>query len=180
MAELATLARPYANAAYDLAKQGDRVNAWSRALALLVEAAATPEMQALIGSRAIAHVQKAHALNDLLAEMDAPAEVKRFVSVLAENRRLELLADIAALFETKRAEDSKILDVTITSAVPIADEQLAVFETALGKRFERDIAVTVETDSSLLGGAFIRAGDTVVDGSVRGKLAKMAEALTRV
>ena len=69
--------------------------------------------------------------------------------------------------------------MTITSAVPLSDEQEAMFEAALQKRFERDVSVTTELDPSLMGGAFIRAGDAVVDGSVRGKLAKMQEALTR-
>ena len=179
MAELATLARPYANAAYELAKQSDRVDAWTAALTLLVEAGKTPEIRELIGSQVVAHVQKSHTLNDLLIESNAPEEVKRFVSVLAENHRLDLLADIAILFEARRAEDSKILDVTITSAIPLSNEQEAMFETALRKRFDRDVSVTTELDPSLMGGAFIRAGDAVVDGSVRGKLAKMQEALTR-
>ncbi len=179
MAELATLARPYANAAYELAKQSDRVDSWSAALTLLVEAGRTPEIRELIGSQVVAHVQKSHTLNDLLVESNAPEEVKRFVSVLAENHRLGLLADIATLFEARKAEDSKILDVTITSAVPLSGEQEAMFEAALRKRFDRDVSVTTELDPSLMGGAFIRAGDAVVDGSVRGKLAKMQEALTR-
>ena len=179
MAELATLARPYANAAYELAKQSDRVDSWSAALALLVEAGKSPEIRELIGSQVIAHVQKSHTLNDLLVESNSPEEVKRFVSVLAENHRLDLLTDIATLFEVRRAEDSKILDVTITSAVPLSNEQEAMFEAALRKRFDRDVSVTTELDPNLMGGAFIRAGDSVVDGSVRGKLAKMQEALTR-
>ena len=179
MAELATLARPYANAAYELAKQSGRVDSWSAALTLLVEAGKTPEIRELIGSQVIAHVQKSHTLNDLLVESNSPEEVKRFVSVLAENHRLDLLTDIATLFEVRRAEDSKILDVTITSAVPLSNEQEAMFEAALRKRFDRDVSVTTELDPNLMGGAFIRAGDSVVDGSVRGKLAKMQEALTR-
>ena len=133
----------------------------------------------MIGSQVVAHVQKSHTLNDLLVESNAPEEVKRFVSVLAENHRLDLLADIATLFEARKAEDSKILDVTITSAVPLSGEQETMFETALRNRFDRDVSVTTELDPSLMGGAFIRAGDAVVDGSVRGKLAKMQEALTR-
>ena len=179
MAELTTLARPYAKAAYELAKQSDRVDVWSAALALLVEAGNTPEIRALIESQVVAHVQKAHTLNDLLVESNAPEDVKRFVSVLAENQRLDLLADIASLFEARKAEDSKILDVTITSAIPLSENQEAMFETALRKRFDRDISVTTELDPSLMGGAFIRAGDAVVDGTVRAKLAKMQEALTR-
>ena len=179
MAELATLARPYANAAYELAKQGECIDTWRNALQMLVEAATTDEVQALIGSPVVTHVQKAHALNDMLAETGTSEEIRRFVSVLAENQRLDLLADIASQFEARRAEDEKVLDVTITSALPIGDSEKAMFETALRKRFDRDVTITLETDASLLGGAFIRAGDTVVDGSVRGKLAKMQEALSR-
>ena len=179
MPELATLARPYANAAYDLARQSDRVDVWSAALDLLVEAAETPEIGELIASKVVAHVQKSLMLNDLLSESNAPEEVRRFVSVLAENQRLDLLADIATLFEARKAEDSKTLDVTITTAVPLTDAEQARYETALRTRFNRDVAITTDLDPDLLGGAFIRAGDTVVDGSVRGKLAKMQEALTR-
>ena len=179
MAERATLARPYANAAYELAKQSDRVDAWSNLLAVLVTAAAAPEVQQMISSPVITHVQKAHTLNELLTDFNATEEIRRFVSVLAENHRLELITDIATQFEVRRAEDSKILDVTITSAVPLTDDQVSMFELALRKRFECDVTVTQETDATLLGGAFIRAGDTVVDGSVRGKLAKMQEALSR-
>lgn len=179
MAELATLARPYANAAYELAKQADRIDTWSASLGALVAAAETDEVQALIGSPVITQVQKAHTLNELLADANATEEVRRFVSVLAENQRLDLIADIATQFEARRAEDGKILDVTITAARPIGDADRAMFEAALKKRFEREVTITVETDPSLLGGAFIRAGDTVVDGSVRGKLAKMQEALGR-
>ena len=179
MAELTTLARPYANAVYELAKENDRIDAWGTALGLLVEAATSPELQAMLSSQVVGHQQKTHTLNELLRDTSAPEEVNRFVAVLAVNQRLDLLPDIAQLFEARRAEDSKTLDVTITSAVPLAADDVAKFEASLKQKFERDVAIETTVDPSVLGGAFIRAGDTVFDGTVRGKLAKMQEALTR-
>lgn len=179
MAELTTLARPYANAVYELAKENDRVDSWGTALGLLVNAAAEPALQEILSSQVVGHQQKAHILNELLRDTAAPEEVNRFVGVLAENQRLALLPDIAMLFEARRAEDSKTLDVTITSAVELGADDLARFEASLKKKFDRDVAIETTIDPSVLGGAFIRAGDTVFDGTVRGKLAKMQEALTR-
>ena len=179
MPELATLARPYANAVYDLAKQADRVSGWSNALQLLVQISKTDEVKLLLGSPTATHMHKAHTLNELLGEEHATAEVRRFVSVLAENGRLELLSDIEELFELKRAEDSRVMDVTIASAVPLSADEEASYKEALEKRFDREVVVNLEVDQALIGGAFIRAGDTVLDGSVRGKLRKMQEALSR-
>lgn len=179
MAELATLARPYANAVYELAKQAGQVEQWSRALALLVQITEADEVQELLSSPIATHMQRAHTLNELLGEESDLAETRRFVSVLSENGRLDLLSDIAEMFEAKRAEDSKVMDVTIVSAVPLSEDQEATYKEVLQKRFDRDVVVALEVDASLIGGAFIRAGDTVLDGSVRGKLNKMQEALSR-
>lgn len=179
MAELATLARPYANAVYELAKSNDRVDTWSGALGLLVELTATEQVQQLLGLPVITHMQKAHVLNELLDDRYDQPDIHRFVAVLSENQRLDLLADIAELFEVRRAEDSRVMDVTISSAVSLTDAEEEAFKEALRRRFDREVVVTLEVDSSLLGGAFIRAGDTVFDGSVRGKLQKMQEALSR-
>ena len=179
MPELTTLARPYANAAYELAKQNERLDTWSNSLRVLDQIVVTPEVQEVVKSPVISHVQKALTLNDLLEQANPTEDIRRFVSLLAENQRLELLSDIRILFEEKRAEESKILEVGITTAIEMTEaerEQLAI---ALRKHFDREVTITVDVDESLIGGAFIRAGDQVIDGSVRGKLEKMQEALSR-
>ena len=102
------------------------------------------------------------------------AEVRRFLVVLAENGRLGLLPEIAQLYEKMRAEQERVLDVTLKSAVALSAEQRERFTAALRRRFDRDIRLHTEIDTSLLGGAVLQADDLVIDGSVRGGLAQLA------
>ena len=178
MAELTTLARPYARAAFEIAKESNRLDEWSRALAFLVEALQTPEMRVYLGSPVITDVQKAYSVFQLFVE--SPGEdIRRFINVLAENQRIELIPEITENFEQRRAEEEKVLDVQVVSAVELTSEQIKNFEEALGQRFERDIQLTPTVDSEILGGVIVRAGDTVIDSSIRGKLDKMQETLRR-
>lgn len=178
MAELATLARPYANAVFDLASERDALERWSRMLGLAAAAVVEPAVQALIESPAVQDEQKAHGLIDLVRdELDDAG--RRFLHTLADNKRLPLLPEIAAQFDALKAEAERVLDVEIASAVALTDTELAGFTDALRRRHERDIQVSTVVDETLIGGAVVRAGDTVVDGSVRGKLDKLAESLTR-
>ena len=104
---------------------------------------------------------------------------RRFVYVLADNKRLDLLPEIAAQFETRKAEAERVLDVEITAAVTLSEAQVNVYTEALRRRFGQQVHVTAGVDAALVGGAVIRAGDTVIDGSVRGRLARLMDALTR-
>ena len=179
MAELATLARPYAHAVFDIAKAGARFDAWSRALALLAAAVAEPQMRNLLASPQRSSEQKAHALIEICrAELDDRG--RRFVHVLARNKRIELLPEIRAIFETLRAEQEKILEVEVISAHELAEGERDALVGSLARRFDREIQLSTKVDANLIGGAVVRAGDTVIDGSVRGKLQKLSEALLRV
>ncbi len=180
MAELATLARPYANAAFDLASDGRDQNRWSRMLDFLSQALRNPGLRDFVASPA-EDAQKAHGLLDLLTVEfgEVPEPVRRFVQVLASSKRLALLGEISEQFEALKAEAEKTLDIEVTSAVAMTGEEIERLSAALQARFARDIEVSTAVDESLIGGAVIRAGDTVVDGSVRGKLEKLAESLAR-
>ncbi len=178
MAELATLARPYAKAAFDLARSADRLDRWSRMLGLLSAAAETREAKALIGTPALPSEAKAHRLIDIVRD-DLDDVGRRFVLVLADNKRLELLPEIAAQFESRKAEAERVLDVEIASAVGLSDAQMNDYAKALERRFSQQVNVSVAVDPSLVGGAVIRAGDTVIDGSVRGRLTRLVESLQR-
>lgn len=178
MAEIATLARPYANAVFDLARTNDRLENWSRMLGLLSAAAQTPEARALIGSPAMPSEAKAHRLIDVVRdELDNGG--RRFVLVLADNKRLELLPEVAAQFEARKAEAERVLDVEIAAAATLSEAQMNDYAQALERRFSQQVNVTAVTDPGLVGGAVIRAGDTVIDGSVRGRLTRLVEALQR-
>ena len=178
MAELATLARPYAAAAFDMAKANDRLDRWSRMLGVLSATAESPQARALVASPTLPSEAKAHRLIDIVRdELDAAG--RRFVLVLADNKRLDLLAEIAAQFEARKAEAEQTLDVEIAAAVEMSDAQVSAYTKALEERFEQQVHVATTVDPNLVGGAVVRAGDTVIDGSVRGRLTRLIESLQR-
>ena len=178
MAEIATLARPYANAVFDLARSAGRLTEWSPMLALLARAVETDQVRELVATPSLAPSVKAHQLIDVVRE-DIDDRCRRFVNVLADNHRLELLPEIAAQFEALKAEAEKTLDVEITAAVELTDQQVDSYTQALRQRFDQDVNVSVDIDPGLVGGAIVRAGDTVIDGSVRGRLTRLVESLQR-
>lgn len=178
MAETATLARPYAGAAFDIARGADRLDQWSRWLAGLAAAAAEDEVRQLIASPALPGPAKAHQIIDLLGD-ELGMDARRFVYVLADNKRLDIMAEIASQFEALKAAAERTLDVEIVSAVELTEGQLEGFVSGLTERFGQEIEVETRVDEAVVGGAVIRAGDTVIDGSVRGRIAKLTEALLR-
>ena len=176
MAELATLARPYANAAFDLAKGIDRLDQWARMLSVLAAAAQTDAIEALINAPALADEVKAHQLIEVASEQ-LDDRGRRLVHVLAANKRLDLLPEIATQFEVRKAEAEQVVDVEIRAAVPLTEGQVDAYAQALKRRFEQEVDVKTVVDPGLLGGAVVYAGDTVIDGSFRGRLARLSEAL---
>ncbi len=178
MAELATLARPYANAAFDIAKGDSQLDAWSRMLALLGQAANTDAVQRLLESPELEDGAKALKLGELFRE-ELNDRGKRFLQVLADNKRLPLLPEIAEQFEVRRAEEEQVLDVEIIAAYPLTADQESKLGAALGRKYGREINLSSRVDDTLIGGAIIRAGDTVIDGSVQGRLQKLKETLGR-
>ena len=112
-----------------------------------------------------------------VAEAGDSEQVHNFFTVLAENRRLALLAEIAALFDTYRADLERTVDIEVTAAFELTDEQQQKLAQALSKKLERQVSLAASLDKSLIGGVIIRTGDMVIDASVRGKLNKLADAL---
>jgi F-type H+-transporting ATPase subunit delta len=178
MAELATLARPYASAVFAVAKSEGDLDRWSRMLTLLSAAAADEKIRWLLSTPEVDEMTKAYRVTDVCGD-ELNDRAKRFVQVLARNKRLPLLSEIAVQFEALRAEEQATLDVEITSAFPLSDAELDRIKAALTRRFDKDINMESAVDRALIGGAVIRAGDTVIDGSVKGKLAKLAEVVQR-
>ncbi|MCY4059826.1 MAG: F0F1 ATP synthase subunit delta [Gammaproteobacteria bacterium] len=176
MAEIATLARPYANAVFDLARSAGRMTEWSPMLALLARAVETGQVKELIAAPSLAPAVKAHQLIDVVRD-DIDDRCRRFVNVLADNHRLELLPEIATQFEALKAEAEQTLDVEIIAAVELTDQQVDRYTQALRQRFDQEVNVSVDIDPGLVGGAIVRAGDTVIDGSVRGRLTRLVESL---
>jgi len=178
MAELATLARPYANAVFASAKASGELDRWSRMLQFLAAASSDVQMKVLLEAPEVAEVQKAHQLVEVCGE-ELDNRAKNFVQVLAANKRLNLIEEIGELFEDLRAQEQQSLDVEVISAFPLSDAEAESLRAALGRRFAKEVRLTSEVDRNLIGGAVIRAGDMVIDGSVRGKLNKLSEAIQR-
>ena len=178
MAELATLARPYASAAFRIAKSDSELDVWSRMLTLLAGASKEPVVKRLLASPDMEDGAKATKLAELFRG-DLSDRGRRFLGVLAENKRLDLLPEISTQFEARRAEEEQTLDVEVISAFPLSDEQAAKLKGALERKYGRDVNLTSSVDQGLVGGAIIRAGDNVIDGSVQGRLAKLKESLGR-
>jgi F-type H+-transporting ATPase subunit delta len=176
MAELTTLARPYAKAAFDFANGANVLDQWSGMLALAGAVSSSAGIDKLLASPTLTTEQKGNAFIEICG--DALSEqAGNFVKILAENKRLELLPSIAQLFEAFKAQKEKSVDVELQSAFELStavQEQLAK---ALSVKLDREVNVTGSVDKSLIGGVVIRAGDTVIDGSVKGRLAKLAEAM---
>ena len=176
MAELTTLARPYAKAAFEYARDSQSLAEWLPQLQLAAAVTRDSRMQALLRNPEKDGPQLASALADVCGEQLGDA-VRKFLGVLAQNRRLLLLPQVTALFAGYKANFEKSVDVEVVSAFDLADDMTDKLASALSTRLERKINVHTTTDPDLLGGVLIRAGDLVIDGSVRGRLNKLAAAM---
>ncbi len=180
MAENVTLARPYAEAAFQLAKSGNALSAWSDVLARLSAVAARPEMEECIGNPRLSPEQLAQLCLDVAAadtKLGLSADQRNFVRVLAENDRLIVLPEISGLFDALKHGQEGVKDAEITSAFGLDDATLKTLLADLERKFACKIKATVKVDAELIGGVRIAVGDEVIDASVRGKLAAMAVAL---
>lgn len=176
MAELSTLARPYAKAAFNAALDSQSLDAWSQQLATLAVISEQTQVEELITNPALSASDKAAALKDIAG--DAIGEgVINLINVLAENRRLSLLGEISMQYEALKADHEKSADVLVSSAFSLNDSEQKKLTEKLTAKLGRKVSLTVEIDEALIGGVLIKSGDLVIDGSVRGKLAKLADAM---
>ena len=177
MAENLTIARPYAEAVFALADGSGALDRWSRALAVMAVVAADPDMRQAVGNPNLSGDQVyglfAGACGDL------SVEAQNLVRVLIENGRLTLLPEIREIYEELKNEREGVIDAVISSAYPLDSGQVASLVADLERRFKRKVKPRVEVDTGLIGGVRVGVGDEVIDGSVRGRLAAMAAALTK-
>ena len=176
MTQPLTIARPYARAAFEIASGDGSQNAWAEKLAFAAEVASEPRVIALFGDPRLLP----QTLASLFVRQGEPTDSTfvRFLGVLADNGRLRELPEIAALFEQMKREAEHVLKVHVRSAVPLDDAEAARLVEALKRRFNSNIQLERSIDSSVLGGAVIDAGETVIDGSLKSRLAKLETALT--
>jgi F-type H+-transporting ATPase subunit delta len=179
MAELATIARPYANAVFDLAKRDGNLDQWSSMLGVLFATTRNETVALLLDSPDLPASAKAFRLAEVCGD-ELDDRGKKFLQSLAEHDRLSLIEEVRDQFEALRAEELMSLEVEVISAFPMSDAQEESLKQALNKKFEKEISIESRIDASLIGGAVVRAGDMVIDGSVRGKLRKLAENLEQL
>ncbi len=179
MAELATLARPYAGAVFSLARESGALDGWARRLGIMAAAADEERVRTLLESPEVPAEQKAYRLAEVCGD-EVDDRGRKFLLVLAQNGRLGLLGEISRRFDELKAAEERNLDVEVLSTFPLTDAQAERLSDALKARFDKEVRLVSDVDPSLLGGAIVRAGDTVIDGSVRGRLDKLAESLARV
>ena len=177
MAELRTLARPYACAAFEVANQAGTLQLWADQLNQLAVISGKPKVAVMIASTNTLASEQAISLSILLG-VDAASAMANFLQLLAENKRLSLLPSVAELFAELKASQEKSVDVTINTAFELDDEMTSKLASALKSKLQRDVQVSTAVDRSLIGGVVVRAGDIVIDGSVKGRLAKLAEAVS--
>lgn len=177
MAENVTLARPYAEAAFQLAKGSPAdLASWAETLACLSSITIDSVMEECIGNPRFNPAQLA-LLYFEAAGGQLNADQQSFVRVLVDNDRLTVLPEIAALFDELKADAEGIKHAEITSAFPLDDAALKNLVAELERKFSCRIQATIKLDPELIGGVRMAVGDEVIDASVRGKLAAMAIAL---
>ena len=175
MSQALTLARPYARAAFAIAREAGALPVWSNALAFAARVAADPQIAGLLGNPKLTRTDTV----TLLAPEGASDVFGNFLELLFDNRRLQLLPEIAGLFDELRFEAERTVKAKVISAAALPAAELDTIKHALKRRFGREVEVETAVDASLIGGAVIDTGDLVIDGSLKGKLSRLQSALAQ-
>lgn len=176
MAELTTIARPYAKAAFEYALGAQTISEWASMLDFVAQAVSNNDVAAVISNPALSAEQKGDVILKI-SDGQVTDKVENFIKLLAKNHRLEAIPAIKERFEVLKANYDKAVDVDVTSAVALTDDQLQRLTEKLTAKLGRKVKIETQVDSSMIGGLVIKAGDMVIDGSVRGKLEKLSETL---
>ena len=177
MADEATIARPYARAAFEYAHAAGQLAAWGEILGRASLVLADDRVQPLIGNPHITRADLVVFVVELAGASDNE-HATNLVRLLADNGRLALLPEIAAQYAALRADVENTIDVTVTSALPLTAEQSEKLQQALTRRLRRTVRLSATVDPSLIGGAIVRAGDFVVDGSLRGRVERLGNIMS--
>ncbi len=178
MADRSTIARPYAKAAFRQASANSQLDSWSSLLDRGAACVADERVAALIGNPRITPTELAGLVTAVAGGEGVDDKGRNFLRLLADNRRLGFLPEIARLFQALKDEAEGTVDVTVTSATAMQDVEREQIAAALTRRFGRKVRVHTEVDPALIGGAVLRAGDLVIDGSIKSRLERMAFELT--
>lgn len=185
MAENNTIARPYAQAVFELAHEAGELAAWSMSLDAAGALFASGELADFLSAPSLNDAQRLEFLTGLFASAGADKLSgsdkfgNNFLKLLLENKRSNVLPEIAEHFGALKADVENSVAATVTSAAPLSQALQDEIASSLKKRLGRDVSITTEIDENLIGGAIIRAGDVVIDGSLRARLEGLANALMK-
>ena len=172
MSELTTIARPYAKAAFDFAVEANAIESWLEMLVFAAEVANDDTIKEYLSGGA--SVEQAQDIFLKVCDVQLDSNGQNLIKVMAENQRLLVLPQVAAQFSELKAEHEKTISVDVTSAVELTAEQQTTLGAALEKRLARKVKLNCKIDANVVSGLVIKAGDMVIDGSVRGKLNRLA------
>lgn len=176
MAESTTLARPYAKAVFEFAQENKSLDSWASLLSTAAAVTKLDVMKRVLTHPMLTSEEQADVVFQACQDL-ANEKVKNLFLILAENKRLSLLPEINEAYEQLKAESEKLVEVSVISAFEVEASVVDKLKQALSNKLEKQVSIQVDVDKNLIGGVVIRAGDTVIDGSVRGKLAKLADAM---
>ncbi len=177
MAQLITIARPYANAAFEAAMDAGKLTEWSQELANLALIASDDDMQGLIANPEIAEDKVLEIFTSIMGSM--MTEVQNLLAVMADNKRLSALAAVSDLFEDLKDVVEKRIRATVVSARKLTVEQTKKLSTALNAKFDAEVEINAEVDASLISGIKIIVGDWAIDGSAQAQLDKLGAAIAQ-
>ena len=185
MADNHTLARPYAEAVFELARDAGSLDAWAEALDVARDVMADGRVARFLTNPSLTNAEQLEFLTGLFATLGGEnsmlaggtAEGRNFLKLLLEYGRVDVLPELAEHFDALKAEVENVVDVTVTSATALDDAQKQAITVALRKRLGREVRLEAQLDENLIGGAVIRAGDVVIDGSLRSRLQSLSNAL---
>ena len=176
MSELSSLARPYAKAIFELARDAGQYAEWSDQLELLAAIAGDDSMEDLISSPTVSEQQLSEIVLGVAGEQ-LSEQGQNLARLLVHNGRLSVMPDILEQFQEMRDEAEQVIEARLITASEVDDAQKQSIEEALSKRLGKQIKLDTEVDESLIGGAVVRAGDWVVDGSVKAQLQDLVHAI---
>ena len=174
MSELSTLARPYAEAVFKRAKETESSQEWSDTLAFLSAIMQDESLAAIVNNPRVGQDELTQLLLDICQDQ-ITGEANNFLKLLIENGRLALAPQIAELFENYKAEDEGYVDVDVITAFALTKAEEKSFATSLKKKLNKIVNISASVDKSLIGGFLVKAGDTVIDGSISGQLQQLAK-----
>lgn len=176
MAELTTIARPYARAAFQYALDAGELAAWAKQLATLAAVSRDAKLRKVIASPTLSATQQTQIFSDVCGD-ELSQSVRQYLNLLAQNKRLVLLPEIHRLFGELKTLHEQAVDVELTTALPLDSESQERLAKALTSKLSRKVNIQAKVDQRLLAGVIVKAGDLVIDGSARGRLEKLAQAI---